>query len=154
MDDTTTIKIADTYRVFTTSERHGDTLPYDLTRYSMADASCLTDEQIDSMRTVVVDRWCFSTTNQSGSSKHTIGCFRHGKDPFTTEVHDVDGWIVDSRIMATRIGLMIGVLARFQSCKPTPKMPVEGIDRCPCGSKYWDGVTCHSCGETYKPDAT
>jgi hypothetical protein len=27
--------------------------------------------------------------------------------------------------------------------------PREGIDRCDCGSKYWDGIVCHSCGETF-----
>ena len=31
--------------------------------------------------------------------------------------------------------------------------PVEGVDRCYCGSKYWDGLTCHSCGEHFKPAA-
>lgn len=32
-----------------------------------------------------------------------------------------------------------------------PAIPREGIDRCYCGSKYWDGDTCHSCGDTYRP---
>lgn len=27
--------------------------------------------------------------------------------------------------------------------------PVEGIDRCYCGSKYWDENVCHSCGEKF-----
>lgn len=30
--------------------------------------------------------------------------------------------------------------------------PREGIDRCPCGAKYWDGNVCHSCGATFEPD--
>ena len=148
------MKIADTCREITIVERHGDTLPYDLTLYSMLDASRLTDEQIASMRTVVVNGWCFSTTSESGSSKHTIGCFQHIKDnPYTTIIHEVDGWTVDSRIKATRLGLMVGVLARFQSCKTTSKAPAEGIDRCPCGSKYWDDDVCHSCGERFQHDA-
>lgn len=25
--------------------------------------------------------------------------------------------------------------------------PRDGLDRCDCGSKYWDGDICHSCGE-------
>lgn len=29
--------------------------------------------------------------------------------------------------------------------------PREGIDRCPCGAKYWDGSVCASCGERYRP---
>lgn len=29
--------------------------------------------------------------------------------------------------------------------------PAEGIDRCPCSCKYWDGLNCHSCGEPFKP---
>lgn len=28
--------------------------------------------------------------------------------------------------------------------------PREGVDRCSCGSKYWDGTRCHSCGEEFK----
>ena len=28
--------------------------------------------------------------------------------------------------------------------------PQEGITRCWCGSKYWDGETCHSCGEKWQ----
>jgi hypothetical protein len=27
--------------------------------------------------------------------------------------------------------------------------PVEGVDRCYCGSKYWDENVCHSCGEKF-----
>jgi hypothetical protein len=30
-------------------------------------------------------------------------------------------------------------------------MPREGIDRCGCGSKYWDGDRCHSCGDQFFP---
>lgn len=30
--------------------------------------------------------------------------------------------------------------------------PREGIDRCPCGAKYWDGDFCHSCGERFCPE--
>ncbi len=37
----------------------------------------------------------------------------------------------------------------------TPSTPVaqprEGLDRCGCGSKYWDGTRCHSCGEAFVP---
>lgn len=29
--------------------------------------------------------------------------------------------------------------------------PTEGVTRCDCGSKYWDGNVCHSCGERYSP---
>jgi hypothetical protein len=29
--------------------------------------------------------------------------------------------------------------------------PREGIDRCACGGKYWDGDRCHSCGERFRP---
>ena len=32
-----------------------------------------------------------------------------------------------------------------------PNTPEEGCTRCDCGSKYWDGLTCHSCKETFKP---
>lgn len=32
-----------------------------------------------------------------------------------------------------------------------PGLPREGIDRCYCGAKYWDGTTCHSCGHAWKP---
>lgn len=32
--------------------------------------------------------------------------------------------------------------------------PREGIDRCACGCKYWDGNRCHSCKEIFQPDAT
>jgi len=28
--------------------------------------------------------------------------------------------------------------------------PVEGVTRCECGSKYWDGMLCHSCREEWK----
>ena len=31
--------------------------------------------------------------------------------------------------------------------------PIEGVDRCDCGAKYWDGLTCHSCGESFRPAA-
>jgi hypothetical protein len=27
--------------------------------------------------------------------------------------------------------------------------PKEGCTRCACGAKYWDGLTCHSCGAKY-----
>jgi methionyl-tRNA synthetase len=30
-------------------------------------------------------------------------------------------------------------------------IPTEGVTRCECGAKYWDGTKCASCGETYKP---
>lgn len=30
-------------------------------------------------------------------------------------------------------------------------LPEEGCDRCACGSKYWDGDRCHSCGEKFIP---
>lgn len=32
--------------------------------------------------------------------------------------------------------------------------PREGVDRCACGSKYWDANRCHSCGEAFKAAAT
>jgi len=31
-----------------------------------------------------------------------------------------------------------------------PTAPIEGVTRCPCGAKYWDGNVCHSCGETFR----
>lgn len=43
---------------------------------------------------------------------------------------------------------------RALSGAPAPDMPGplprEGIDRCDCGSKYWDGDVCHSCGEKWR----
>ena len=33
----------------------------------------------------------------------------------------------------------------------TAHLPREGVDRCLCGAKYWDGDRCHSCGEHWKP---
>lgn len=36
---------------------------------------------------------------------------------------------------------------------PTTKHPQEGLDRCPCGAKYWDGDNCHSCGSRFNPDS-
>jgi hypothetical protein len=35
----------------------------------------------------------------------------------------------------------------------TNPKPVDGIDRCSCGAKYWDGNTCHSCGQKFDPAA-
>lgn len=32
-----------------------------------------------------------------------------------------------------------------------PNTPEPFLTRCHCGSKYWDGLTCHSCKETFKP---
>ncbi len=29
--------------------------------------------------------------------------------------------------------------------------PIEGCTFCGCGSKYWDGDICHSCGERFRP---
>lgn len=26
----------------------------------------------------------------------------------------------------------------------------EGVDRCPCGAKYWENDTCVSCGEPFR----
>lgn len=31
-----------------------------------------------------------------------------------------------------------------------PALPREGVDRCSCGAKYWDGDRCHSCGERFR----
>lgn len=31
-------------------------------------------------------------------------------------------------------------------------MPEEGVSRCPCGCKYWDGDHCHDCGDRWRPD--
>ncbi|HEY5785251.1 MAG TPA: hypothetical protein VIT65_10780 [Microlunatus sp.] len=31
-----------------------------------------------------------------------------------------------------------------------PVSPVEGVDRCECGAKYWDGLRCHSCGALFQ----
>ena len=28
--------------------------------------------------------------------------------------------------------------------------PREGLDKCQCGSKYWDGNYCHSCGARFR----
>lgn len=33
----------------------------------------------------------------------------------------------------------------------TTTHPQEGCTRCGCGSKYWDGDFCASCGERYRP---
>ena len=38
--------------------------------------------------------------------------------------------------------------------EPTDDMPNEGIDLCACGSKYWDGNVCHSCGAKFKPEGS
>jgi len=32
-------------------------------------------------------------------------------------------------------------------------VPVEGIDICYCGSKYWDGENCHSCKKPFNQPA-
>lgn len=32
-----------------------------------------------------------------------------------------------------------------------PNTPEEGCTRCDCGSKYWDGNRCHSCGDRFRP---
>jgi hypothetical protein len=37
-------------------------------------------------------------------------------------------------------------MATHQTHTPSP---TEGIDRCACGSKYWDGSLCASCGEKF-----
>jgi hypothetical protein len=37
--------------------------------------------------------------------------------------------------------------------RPPDQHPQEGLDRCPCGSKYWDGDNCHSCGSRFSPDS-
>lgn len=41
----------------------------------------------------------------------------------------------------------------FQNTHPTTsaitEIPTEGVDRCVCGSKYWDGVRCHDCQERF-----
>lgn len=29
----------------------------------------------------------------------------------------------------------------------------EGVDRCECGSKYWENDHCHSCGAEWTPEA-
>ncbi len=29
------------------------------------------------------------------------------------------------------------------------ELPEEGMTRCYCGAKYWDGNKCHSCGATW-----
>lgn len=34
---------------------------------------------------------------------------------------------------------------------PRPPLPREGVDRCHCGAKYWDGDLCHSCGGRWRP---
>ena len=31
--------------------------------------------------------------------------------------------------------------------------PTEGVTRCECGSKYWDGDKCHDCGEKYRKES-
>jgi hypothetical protein len=33
---------------------------------------------------------------------------------------------------------------------PRTGPPEDGVDRCYCGAKYWDGNACHSCGEEFK----
>jgi hypothetical protein len=40
---------------------------------------------------------------------------------------------------------------RMGTTRKTTTGPTEGITRCACGSKYWDGNTCHSCGAPYAP---
>jgi len=46
------------------------------------------------------------------------------------------------------------VRERAQSGEPAPDMPPtlprEGVGRCHCGAKYWDGNRCHSCGEEFR----
>lgn len=36
----------------------------------------------------------------------------------------------------------------------TKTAPIEGLTRCECGSKYWDGNRCHSCGDKYPTNMT
>jgi len=33
---------------------------------------------------------------------------------------------------------------------PAADGPYEGLTRCDCGAKYWDGDRCHSCGDRYR----
>lgn len=40
------------------------------------------------------------------------------------------------------------------SAEPADDMPQEGVDRCICGSKYWDDNLCHSCGAKFKPEGS
>ena len=159
---TTLISARKTAHSSTTTETVEGAFGYDLTRYALLEASELSNAEIEAMTTVVVDGWCFSTSNEVGSEVHTIRCWRNlDSEIYQPARHEIDGWKLNSRTEATRIGLMVGVLARFNNHRKAskqvaqrPATPLEGIDRCPCGSKYWDGVTCHSCGETFKPDAT
>lgn len=50
-----------------------------------------------------------------------------------------------------------GHAATCESCRTKYQpsdTPREGIDRCWCGAKYWDGTTCASCGAQYDPRST
>ena len=37
---------------------------------------------------------------------------------------------------------------RWLTREPSPT-PIDGTDVCFCGSKYWDGNRCHSCGDKF-----
>ena len=43
---------------------------------------------------------------------------------------------------------ILQALMDFFQDKP---LPVDGVDRCACGAKYWDWIYCASCGETFFP---
>jgi hypothetical protein len=113
-----TTTIAETSHEQTTVETTEGEYGYHLTRYSMADITKMSEAQIDAIRTVVVDGWCFSTSNEVGTTTFTIRCWRHDNPNRTindpVERHELDGWVVSSRLQATRLGLMAGVLGGFQ----------------------------------------
>lgn len=50
--------------------------------------------------------------------------------------------------MPSHVGY-IGHMATHTTHTPSP---IEGTDICTCGSKYWDGSLCHSCGEKFIAD--
>lgn len=51
-------------------------------------------------------------------------------------------------------GVVITIADRVRSGEDAPELytgpPREGVDRCDCGAKYWNGTTCVSCGEEFK----
>jgi hypothetical protein len=38
-------------------------------------------------------------------------------------------------------------------CGEVPSRPENGVDRCPCGCKYWQVSRCYDCGEHFAPEA-
>lgn len=51
-------------------------------------------------------------------------------------------------------GVVITITGRVERNERAPELrtgpPENGVDRCDCGAKYWDGTRCVSCGEEFK----